>query len=195
MIFLTLFLTFFKIGISTFGGGYAMIPMIQAEVLSHGWMTQEELINFIAVSESTPGPFAVNISTYVGTQTGGLPGAVCATFGVVLPSFLIILLVARCFLRFRSSRLVSAAMDGLRPAVVGLIASAAVSIAQTVFPLAGIGGFAAFFSSEAFFALLIFAVSAVLIFWKKLHPIPVIAAAAVLGIALCCLRDLLAVSG
>ena len=192
MIFLTLFLTFFKIGVSTFGGGYAMIPMIQAEVISHGWMTHEELINFIAVSESTPGPFAVNISTYVGAQPGGFFGAVCATFGVVLPSFLIILLVARWFLRFRSSRLISAAMDGLHPAVVGLIAAAAVSIAQTVFPFAGIQNASAFFSSETFFALLIFAVSAALIFWKKLHPVLVIAAAALLGIALCCLRDALA---
>ena len=193
MTFLTLFLTFFKIGITTFGGGYAMIPMIQAEVISHGWMTHEELVNFIAVSESTPGPFAVNISTYVGAQTAGFFGAVCATFGVVLPSFLIILLVAKCFLRFRSSKLISSAMDGLHPAVVGLISAAAVSIAQTVFPFAGIQNAAALFSSGAFFALLVFAVSAVLIFWKKLHPVLVIAVAALLGIGLCCLRDALAV--
>lgn len=193
MICLTLFLIFFKIGVTTFGGGYAMIPMIQSEILSHEWMSHEELVNFIAVSESTPGPFAINIATYVGVQTGGLPGAVCATFGVVLPSFLIILLVAKCFLRFRSSRPVAAAMDGLRPAVVGLIASAAVSVARTVFPLADYSGVASFVSSDAFLALPIFAVSAVLIFRKKLHPVFVIAAAALLGIALCFLRDGLAI--
>lgn len=191
MIFLTLFLSFFKIGATTFGGGYAMIPMIQAEVLAHGWMTHEELINFIAVSESTPGPFAVNISTYVGAQTGGFLGAVCATFGVVLPSFFVILLVAKCFLRFRSSKLVSAAMDGLHPAAVGLISAAAVSIAQTVFSFSTVSSAAAFFSSETFFALLIFAVSAVLIFWKKLHPIVVIVISAVLGILFCSCAELL----
>ncbi len=191
MTFLTLFLTFFKIGITTFGGGYAMIPMIQAEVISHGWMTHEELINFIAVSESTPGPFAVNISTYVGAQTGGFFGALCATFGVVLPSFLIILAVAKCFLRFRSSKLVSAAMDGLHPAVVGLISAAAVSIAQTVFSFAPLQNAGAFFCSDTFFALIIFAISMALVFWKKWHPIIVIAIAAGLGILFCELRDLL----
>ena len=81
MIYLDLFWTFFKIGAFTFGGGYAMIPLIQSEVTSHGWMTAEEVVNFVAVSESTPGPFAVNASTYVGAQTAGLPGAFCATLG------------------------------------------------------------------------------------------------------------------
>ncbi len=93
MLYLELFLTFFKIGLFTIGGGYAMLPLIQADVQAKGWMTAKELVNFIAVSESTPGPFAVNVSTYVGAELAGLPGAFCATLGVVLPSFLIILLV------------------------------------------------------------------------------------------------------
>jgi len=189
MIFLTLFLTFFKIGITTFGGGYAMIPMIQAEVVSHGWMTQQELVNFVAVSESTPGPFAVNVSTYVGAEAGGFLGAICATLGVVLPSFLVILAVAKCFLRFRSSRLVSAAMDGLHPAVVGLISAAAISIGQTVFQVPAAQSVSAFMTSEAFFALLIFAVCALLIFWKKLHPVLVIGIAATMGMLLCSLAE------
>ena len=108
MIFLRLFLVFLKIGAFTFGGGYAMIPLIQAEVVGAGWMTDEQLINFIAVSESTPGPFAVNIATYVGMEAGGIGGALCATFGVVLPSFLIILLIARVFTRFAKSAPVQA---------------------------------------------------------------------------------------
>ena len=91
MIYLELFWTFLKIGAFTFGGGYAMIPLIQAEVGAHGWMSAEEVVNFVAVSESTPGPFAVNASTYVGMQTAGFAGAFCATLGVVLPSFIIIL--------------------------------------------------------------------------------------------------------
>ena len=133
MIFLELFWTFLKIGAFTFGGGYAMLPLIQSEVARHGWMTNAQLVDFVAVSESTPGPFAVNISTYVGMVTGGPLGAVCATLGVVLPSFLIILLVARCFVRFQSSRVVQGCLSGLRPAVVGLIAAAVASVGLTVF--------------------------------------------------------------
>ena len=110
MLYLELFLTFFKIGLFTIGGGYAMLPLIQADVQAKGWMTAEELVNFIAVSESTPGPFAVNVSTYVGAELAGLPGAFCATLGVVLPSFLIILLVARFYAAFRSSAIVSGAI-------------------------------------------------------------------------------------
>ena len=83
MIYLRLFLTFLKIGAFTFGGGYAMIPLIQQEVIKNSWLTSEELIDFIAISESTPGPFAVNVSTFVGMQTGGIVGALCATFGVI----------------------------------------------------------------------------------------------------------------
>ena len=133
MLYLELFLTFFKIGLFTIGGGYAMLPLIQADVQAKGWMTAEELVNFIAVSESTPGPFAVNVSTYVGAELAGLPGAFCATLGVVLPSFLIILLVARFYAAFRSSAIVSGAMGGLRPAVIGMIGAAVVSVGQTVF--------------------------------------------------------------
>ena len=92
-----------------------MLPLIQAEVESHGWMASADLVNFVAVSESTPGPFAVNISTYVGTELAGIPGGIFATLGVVLPSFLIILLVARCFEAFRNSRIVSGCMAGLKP--------------------------------------------------------------------------------
>lgn len=133
MIYLELFLTFFKVGLFTFGGGYAMLPMIREEVISHGWLSQSELIDFIAVSESTPGPLAVNIATFIGTRTGGLFGSLCATLGVVLPSFIVILIVARFYQKFKSSTLVTGAMTGLKPAVVGLIAAALLSLSQTVF--------------------------------------------------------------
>ena len=133
MTYLTLFLTFLKIGALTFGGGYAMLPMIREAVAAHGWLTDEALVDFIAVSESTPGPFAVNIATFVGARVGGVFGAVCATGGVVLPSFLIILLVAGLFDKFRESKLVKGCMEGLKPAVVGLIAAAFVSVFLTVF--------------------------------------------------------------
>ena len=177
MILLQLFWTFFKIGAFTFGGGYAMLPLIQAEVAAHGWMDAEELINFVAVSESTPGPFAVNISTFVGLRLVGIPGAICATLGVALPSFVIILIVAKCFQRFKNSRIVQGCMSGLRPAVVGLIATALLSVGQTVFFPDGIAFGAAFFVSLGVFLL-----SAVLAF-KKLHPIWIIVISAAIGVA------------
>ena len=133
MIYLELFWTFFKIGLFTFGGGYAMLPLIQSEVLSHQWMSTADMINFIAVSESTPGPFAVNISSYVGRITAGIGGAACATAGVVLPSFLVILIVAGFYTKFRKSRIVEGALSGLRPAVIGLIAAALLSLGREVF--------------------------------------------------------------
>ena len=131
--YLSLFLTFLKIGAFTFGGGYAMIPLIQQAVLSNEWLSQEELIDFIAISESTPGPFAVNVSTFIGMKTESLLGALCATVGVVLPSFVIILLVARMYDRFQNSRIVNGAMIGLKGVVVGLIGSSIITTAISVF--------------------------------------------------------------
>ena len=182
MIYLDLFWTFFKIGAFTFGGGYAMLPLIQAEVEAHGWMSTAELVNFIAVSESTPGPFAVNISTFVGTETAGLLGALCATFGVVLPSYVVILLVAKAYEKYRESRVVSGCMSGLRPAVVGLIAAAIVSIAQAVFFPNEIS--LSVITSVSFIAsLAIFVLMLVLLLKKDLHPIKIIGLSAALGIA------------
>ena len=179
MVCLELFVTFFKIGLFTIGGGYAMLPLIQEEVQSNGWMTAQELVNFIAVSESTPGPFAVNVSTYVGAELAGLPGALCATLGVVLPSFLIILLVARCYAAFRSSAIVSGVMGGLRPAVIGMIAAAVVSEGATVFLPDGVQAVSAV---SLGCSLAIFGGMTVLTF-KKVHPIVIILLSALLGIA------------
>ena len=181
MIYWELFISFFTIGAFTFGGGYAMLPMIQQTVAEHGWMELSALVDFIAVSESTPGPFAVNIATYVGAQVGGVFGSVCATLGVVLPSFLIILLVARCYAAFKSSRMVQGCMSGLKPAVVGLIGAAAVSVAMTVFFPAGISA-AVLTQPEFFISAGIFLTSLVLVI-RKIHPILLICLSAVLGIA------------
>ena len=120
---LDLFLTFLKIGAVSFGGGYAMIPMLTDEVVSHGWLTETELMNYIAVSESTPGPVAVNMATFIGANQGGFLGALLATLGVVLPAFIIILIVAAAvqgLLRFAG---VKGFLSGVRPVVVGLIIS------------------------------------------------------------------------
>ena len=129
MIFWELFITFFKIGFFTFGGGYAMLPLIQEEVIAHNWIAMEDLINFIAVSESTPGPFAINMATYVGTQMGGLLGGICATLGVVLPSFIIVLSICKVYSRFKDHYLFKGVMTGLKPATLGLIGTAALSLA------------------------------------------------------------------
>ena len=105
MIYLQLFLTFFEIGMFTFGGGFAMISLIREKALALGWLTDEELLNIIAVSESTPGPIAVNMATFVGSSEGGLLGSLIATLGVVLPSFIIILIICtliKSFLKFKA---------------------------------------------------------------------------------------------
>lgn len=125
MIYFELFYIFFYIGLFTFGGGYAMIGMIQEEVVKHAWISEDALIDFIAISESTPGPFAINIATFIGSQTGGILGAICATIGVVLPSFIIILLVAMIMRRILKNRFVQGGLNGVRPVVISLILSTA----------------------------------------------------------------------
>ncbi len=181
MIYLVLFLTFFKIGAFTFGGGYAMLPFIQEEVIKNDWLSMQALIDFIAVSESTPGPFAVNIATYIGSEMGGFLGSVCATVGVVMPSFLIILLVARGYEKFKNSKIVSGCMSGLKPAVIGLIGAAAVSLGKTIFFE---NGFAkeVFITPEFYISLGLFLTMTVLAL-KKVHPILIICISAVVGIA------------
>jgi len=180
MIYLELFLTFFKIGAFTFGGGYAMLPLMRQEVLANGWMSESQIINFIAVSESSPGPFAINMATYIGAETGGILGSLCCTLGVVLPSFIIILLVARFFMAFKDNKWVKSVMSGLKPAVVGLIASAIISVAVEVFfpekITASVFTTVSFWSSLVIFALMIFLQK------KKLHPILIVLLSAVLGI-------------
>ena len=170
MIYLELFWTFFTIGAFTFGGGYAMLPLIQIEVVNKGWLANEAVVNFIAVSESTPGPFAINMATYVGSEMGGVLGAACATLGVVMPSFIIILIVAKCYDRFKKSRLVKGAMSGLKPAVIGMIGTAVLSIGKTVFVQPGL-----------LFSAVLFGVMAVLAF-RKVHPIIIICISAAAGI-------------
>ena len=124
MILLRLFLVFFKVGAFTFGGGYAMLPLIREEALAHGWLSEEQLIDFIAVSESTPGPFAVNVATYVGSEVGGVFGALCATLGVILPSFFILLAVSALLREFAEVRAVVYAFRGIRAGVLALIVRA-----------------------------------------------------------------------
>lgn len=136
MILLDLFLTFLLIGAVSFGGGYGMISLVREQVLAHGWLTESEFLDMIAVSESTPGPLAVNMATFIGSSQAGFPGALVATLGVVLPAFLIILLIAAVLKNLLRYRGVEAFLSGVRPTVVGLILGTAVVLGlATLFSL------------------------------------------------------------
>ena len=187
MILLELFLTFFEIGALTFGGGYAMIPFVREQVLLHGWLTEEELLNMIAVSESTPGPIAVNMATFVGSNEAGILGSACATLGVVLPSFIIILIVASLLKNFLKYNGVKAFLSGVRPCVVSLILGTAITLFLSV--LLGIGG-GDFTPNIDLRGIIIFAVIiAIASIYKKIKgkkpsPILMIAISACLGMVL-----------
>ena len=181
MIYLEIIWAFFKIGAFTFGGGYAMIPLIQSEVTSRGWMSTEEILNFIAVSESTPGPFAINMATYIGTETAGFWGAVCATGAVVLPSFIIILIIAKIYSVFRTNKYVAGCMSGIKPVVIGLIATALYTTAEAVFFPDGLT--LGIFTGAAFWFSLVILALDILLVTRKIHPITIIAISAALGIA------------
>ena len=135
MLYLKLFFEFFKIGLFTFGGGYAMIPLIREVVLSHGWMDEAQFLNMIGVSEVTPGPIAINMATYVGSTQAGFVGSLLCTVGVVLPSFLIILLISVLLKKFMKNRFVQATLGGVKFVAIALIASSALTLlADLLFP-------------------------------------------------------------
>lgn len=184
MIYLELFLTFLQVGAFSFGGGYGMIALIREKVLMYGWLSEEELLNMIAVAESTPGPIAVNMATFVGSAQGGFFGALLATLGVVLPSFIIILLIASLIRNLLKYAGVKAFLGGIRPCVVGLILATAVTMfMSTAIGFGSIGDtFEIDFKGIAIFAVLIaITVIAKLAFKKKPSPILMIIISAGLG--------------
>ena len=129
MIYLELFFGFLKVGLFTFGGGYAAIPIIRETVLAHSWMSDDTLSSLIAVSESTPGPIIVNLATFVGAQKAGVAGAICATFAVVLPAFIVILLLMKLLKNAMKKPAVKSAVDTMRPCVTGMILATGVFMA------------------------------------------------------------------
>ncbi len=181
---LVLFWTFFKIGLFTFGGGYAMIPLFRQELVGGGYITEAMLIDFIGISESTPGPFAVNMATFIGMESAGFFGAIAATLGVVLPSFIIILIIAKFGSRFLNSRPVKQAFVGLKPVVIGLVLSVAVMlIVRQAFPAIDLKNFSFNFTGFDYKAIIIMAVAIIgLRGFKKISPILIIVISAVLGI-------------
>ena len=134
MIYLQLFLSFLQIGAFSFGGGYAAMPLIQNQVVQlHPWLSQSEFTDLITISQMTPGPIAVNSATFVGTRIAGMPGALAATAGCVLPSCILVTLLAKIYLKYRNLSLLQGVLKSLRPAVIAMIAAAGVSILVTSF--------------------------------------------------------------
>lgn len=177
-----LFLEFFKTGLFAVGGGLATLPFLQDMATRTGWFTTAQLADMVAVSESTPGPIGVNMATYVGFTVGGVPGAVVATLGLIMPSLIIILIIAAFLQAFRDNRYVNAAFYGLRPASTAMVAAAGIGVAVLTFYRAAGTGLAV----VDWKALALAAVILVLTRWvkatKKLHPIVFILASAAVGI-------------
>ena len=196
MIFLELFLNFLMIGAVSFGGGYGMISLVRETVISRGWLTEAEFINMIAVSESTPGPIAVNMATFVGSSEGrealgffgGILGAALATLGVILPAFIIMLLISTLIRNFIKYKGVQAFLGGVRPAVVGLIVATALTMFMST--LLGFANISTAPTGVDYRGIIIFAAIVAIsnivkkIKGKKPSPILMIVISAVMGIAL-----------
>ncbi|MBQ2717089.1 MAG: chromate transporter [Clostridia bacterium] len=184
--YLNLFFTFFKIGLFSFGGGYGMLPLMQQEATKLG-ILEEQFLNFLAISESTPGPIAVNMATFIGTSQGGFLGGVLCTLGAITPSIIIILLIVAVFKRFLEYKAVRCVMDGIKPVIVGLIFTTGLFLAVqnfipnvTSFSLEGIN----FISLGLMIALGAFQFIFKKIKKKNVSPIILIIISAVFGIIL-----------
>ena len=189
-----LFRTFFQIGLFTIGGGYAMIPLITDKVVSKGWASEADLIDYIAVAESVPGPFALNTSTFIGMKQFGVLGAIVTALGLILPSFIIIILIAKFFMKFIEYKGVTAVMTGLKPAVIGLMSAAVISIAVTAFNIKTDFKSFDFIKNINFIEIAVFIIILGLSAIKKLKisTYKIIILSAVLGIAFYGIRDLTA---
>lgn len=134
MIYLQLFLSFLQIGAFSFGGGYAAMPLIQSQVVTlHGWLSMSEFTDLITISQMTPGPIAINSATFVGIKIAGIPGSIAATIGCILPSCILVTLIAKLYLKYRNMTMLQRILNSLRPAVVAMIASAGISVLVSAF--------------------------------------------------------------
>jgi chromate transporter len=183
MIYLQLFIEFFLIGLFTFGGGYAMIPLVRETVLENGWLTEAQFYDFIGVCESTPGPIAVNMATFVGSDQAGVFGSICATLGVVLPSFIIILIIAMISGKFLKNKYVQRALKGIKAVVLGLIISTGIIFVIKTFGFVSLNEFNFNLISTIILVLLfIIYYGYSFIRKKKINAILLIGISAVLGI-------------
>ena len=184
-VLLICFWEFFKTGLFAVGGGLATIPFLQEMAVNHpNWFSKEELTGFIAISESTPGPIGINIATYAGYKIYGPIGSVVCTLSLVLPSFLIIILVAKVLDKFKTNPIVEGAFSGIRPATTSLILAAVLStFAEVLLDLGAVSSVKTFFTSIDPVAIGLFVVILIAaVFFKKLHPIVFVAAGAAAGI-------------
>ena len=179
MIYLQLFWSFIQIGMFSFGGGYAAMPLIQGQVVTdHGWLTMSEFTDLITISQMTPGPIAVNSATFVGLKIAGIPGAVVATLGCILPSCIIVTVLAKLYLKYRSMDMLQGVLRSLRPAVVAMIASAGILILMTAFW----GSNTITFTGTKWVMVLIFAICVVILRKTKMNPIWVMVLAGVIKV-------------
>lgn len=199
MIYLVLFWEYFKVGLFTIGGGYAMLPLVTQIVTKRGWMTEQQLIQFIGIAESTPGPFAINLATFVGNTVGsatklgvfgGILGSLTATVAVILPSIVIIIVVTLLYDKFRTNKYVQGLLKGIKPVVVGLILSSVFTVAANVvlpdldFKNIAADGANTFNWISLILIIAFIPLSQLRIKGKKLHPICMILVSAVMGILL-----------
>jgi len=185
-IYLQLFYEFFKIGLFTFGGGYAMIPLVRDTAVNNGWLLADEFSSLIAVCESTPGPVAINMATYIGSLQGGILGSACATFGVALPSFLIILLIASLLNKFTENKHFKNFIRGVKPVVTALILSTGLLLLVECIGI-NISTFDINLNIVSLIVFILIALSYIIVlkvFKKKISSIQLILIAAVLGIGL-----------
>lgn len=190
MIYLELLITFSKIGLFCFGGGYGMIPLIEREMVAHNWLTSQEFVNMISISEMTPGPIAINTATFVGYKLGGIPGGALATIGVVLPSLILILSVYHFLSKYQHHQMMKDAIYGIRPVVLALIIQATIFVAKNTLFREEISFKAILnFSDGNHFlgiinpvTIVITIISLILLLVPKIHPILVILIAGAAGV-------------
>ncbi|MFO7636548.1 MAG: chromate transporter [Clostridia bacterium] len=185
MILLQLFFSFFLIGLVNFGGGLSIIPLLNDLVVGNEWMTQNQFIQMIAISEATPGPIGINLATYAGFQTAGILGGLLATIGIMMPSLIIIVVISHMYLKFKNSQYVQGVMGTVRPAAVGMIVGICLHIAAiTLFDWPLFSETRRFIDLFDFFSIAIALVVFVVYYKFKTHPVVLIMASAILGILL-----------
>ena len=179
MIYLQLFWSFLQVGLFSFGGGYAAMPLIEEQIVTrHGWLSMQEFTDLITISQMTPGPIAVNSATFVGIKIAGIPGALVATFGCILPSCILVIVLAKLYFKYRNMQMLQGVLGSLRPAVVAMIAAAGVSVLVTAFWGDGV---ISFFGTN-WVLVAIFLVCFVLLRATKLNPVFVMVLAGVLNL-------------
>lgn len=179
MIYLQLFWSFLQVGLFSFGGGYAAMPLIEEQIVTrHGWLSMQEFTDLITISQMTPGPIAVNSATFVGIKIAGIPGALVATFGCILPSCILVIVLAKLYFKYRNMQMLQGVLGSLRPAVVAMIAAAGVSVLVTAFW----GDEVISFLGTNWVLVAIFLVCFVLLRATKLNPVFIMVLAGVLNL-------------